>query len=185
MSRALAPAQRRKNDAYYTPDALAKALVKRLPSPGLFGRAIEPSCGAGAFLAAYRKRWPSSWAYGIDVEDHGQKVVADYLTWRPERKPTVVFGNPPYRHAEAFVRHSLDLVHPGGTVAFLLRMGFLASRRRYPMHRSTPPKRITILVERPSFTGGGTDACDYGWFVWEEGYKGPTYVDWLSWKGAA
>lgn len=32
---------------------------------------------------------------------------------------------------------------------------------------------------RPSFTGGGTDNCAYGWFIWHKQAKGPTTLGFM------
>ena len=37
------------------------------------------------------------------------------------------------------------------------------------MRENTPC--VFILPNRPSFTGNGTDAAEYGWFVWSNGIK--------------
>lgn len=86
----------------------------------------------------------------------------------------LVFGlivmNPPYSLALPFVAAALEVVRSqAGTVAALLRLGFLASRKRRDWWQSHPAD-VYVLSERPSFTGDGrTDATDYAWFVWREG----------------
>lgn len=75
--------------------------------------------------------------------------------------------NPPFDQALPFAQSLVvDLHLP--YVALLLRLGFLASRKRYPFLSTYPPDAIVVLSKRPSFTGDGkTDSYDYGWFVWE------------------
>jgi hypothetical protein len=48
----------------------------------------------------------------------------------------------------------------------LLRLGFLESKKRREFWRRHPLTQLYPLIERPSFTGSGTDATAYGWFVW-------------------
>ena len=40
--------------------------------------------------------------------------------------------NPPFRDAEAHVRHALQLLPEGGTLAVLLRMTWIAAKGRWP-----------------------------------------------------
>lgn len=81
---------------------------------------------------------------------------------RGNQKFSLVISNPPYSEAERFVEHALKI---GTTVCFLLRLNWLASKKRAPFHRAHPSD-VYVLPRRPSFTGGGTDATEYAWFVW-------------------
>lgn len=80
----------------------------------------------------------------------------------------LVIANPPYSDAERFVEHALTI---GRTCCFLLRLNWLASKKRAAFHRAHPSD-VFVLPRRPSFTNGGTDATEYAWFVW-----GPTDVE--------
>ena len=109
--------------------------------------------------------------------------VADFLEYIPERHeiPEWIVGNPPYREAEAHIRHALGLAR---NVAFLLRLGFLESSRRLPFWAEHPPSEVYVLAQRPSFTKGATDSTAYGWFVWRDGRAGPTLLHILDWKNS-
>jgi hypothetical protein len=50
-------------------------------------------------------------------------------------------------------------------VVMLLRLNFLGSGKRAAFFAREMPD-IYVLPDRPSFTGRGTDATEYGWFVW-------------------
>jgi SAM-dependent methyltransferase len=78
----------------------------------------------------------------------------------------LVIANPPYSETEAFVSHALTI---GTTVCFLLRLNWLASKKRAAFHRAHPAD-VFVLPKRPSFTEDSrTDATEYAWFVWGEG----------------
>lgn len=47
--------------------------------------------------------------------------------------------------------------------------------RRADFHRRHPSD-VFVLPRRPSFTGGGTDATEYAWFVWGPGRGNRWYV---------
>lgn len=54
----------------------------------------------------------------------------------------------------------------------LLRLNFLGSQRRAAWLRAWTPD-VYVLPRRPSFTGRGTDSCEYAWCVWHEDRRGP------------
>lgn len=56
---------------------------------------------------------------------------------------------------------------------FLLRTNFLESKKRFEWWQDKPPTKLYVLSKRPSFTGKGTDATSYSWFIWEKS----RYVD--------
>jgi len=76
--------------------------------------------------------------------------------------------NPPYSEAWEFV---IGCTHLARVTIALLRLGYLASMARKAWLQRHPPS-VYVLSRRPSFTGGGTDATDYGWFVWGDGNPG-------------
>lgn len=90
-----------------------------------------------------------------------------------------VILNPPYKDAETWVRKGIEEAE---SCAVLLRLGFLASRKRRPLWEKHPPSRLVVLSKRPAFINGRTDACDYAWFIWER--KSPVYTGVrISWIG--
>lgn len=50
----------------------------------------------------------------------------------------------------------------------LLRLAFLESKKRCDFWQKHPVSKLYVLSERPSFTGAGTDATAYAWFVWNK-----------------
>jgi hypothetical protein len=115
------------------------------------------------------------------------------LTVAPTAKPDLIIGNPPYSeaqdHIEAAFRRvtsTVSMSQNPGTVAMLLRVSFASGKGRVPFwHRYRRFLReMYVLAERPSFTGGATDACDYGWFVWRMAgiENGPQFCPGWSWK---
>jgi hypothetical protein len=45
----------------------------------------------------------------------------------------------------------------------------LGAECRCTFWREQRPTHIFPLARRPSFTRGGTDQCNYGWFIWDRG----------------
>ena len=184
-------AERRKNDAYYTPDALAEAIVEALDGPGLIEWVLEPHVGGGAFARAVKRRWSGVRVNGLDIDPEaaGQRdcdrfEVGDFLSLPkpldPDDPPTLIIGNPPFKDAEAHIRQALSIVAPGGSVVFLLRLAMLESKRRVALWREHPPTEVLVLPKRPSFTGGSTDSAAYAVFRWTDGAE-RLPIGWLEW----
>lgn len=144
---------------------------------------LDPCCGSGAILDAVTSDAPWSSTMGIEIDlNRFQQVRSKY-----ERKDLsfqimhsdalnescvwpsadLILTNPPYRLALEFLRRALD---EDGTVAFLLRLNFLGSQARREFWRDNAFD-VYVLSRRPSFTGNGTDATEYAWFVRREGQK--------------
>lgn len=189
--------ERRAFDAYFTPDALARACVERVASvmsepPE---RILEPSSGGGAFVAACHAAWPEARICAVDVAPGRREaaiaagardfVETDFLRVKPPvvRPPDLIIGNPPYLGAEDHIRKALEMVEPGGAVAFLLRLSMVASAGRLQpggISRAGAEgcglDRVYPIYPRPSFTGGGTDASEYALVMWIQGYRGPVQL---------
>lgn len=192
---------RRENDAYCTPQDLANNIVKRLvPFEPLIHlppvhplKILEPSCGNGAFTKAIKSYYCNSIVTGIDlvtpitnntcVDIFYQKNFLEFTT---NDKYDLVIGNPPYKCAEEFVRHSFDLLGDYGQILFLLKLAFLESKKRYDFFRhSHTPAKVHVLVSRPSFDGTGkTNDYAFAVFHWVKGIPGKinTELDWFKWK---
>lgn len=178
---ALPAGERRERGAYYTPDALALAICRTLdnviaPSPETI---LEPGCGGGAFLRAARAVWPLAGLVGLDLvpacDGPGAVLVGDIFKFTPaevKADTDLVLGNPDFAIAEKVVRHCLDLLAPGGHLAFLLRASFLGSSARVPLYAAHPLRYLQPIAQRPSFTGGGSDPMEYALFVWQQGHTG-------------
>ncbi len=161
---------RRVDDFYETPAWGVRAIVPHLglrPSD----RVLDPCCGRGAITQAL----PSDLdLVGLELDAGRASEAAslghtvqcrDALAPEPWPAHRVLLTNPPYRLALEFVERALREAAPRGVVAMLLRLGFLESKKRAAFHQQHPAD-VFVLSERPSFTGRGTDAAAYGWFLW-------------------
>lgn len=191
-----------KNDAYFTPPALASAAVGWLERDGyLWPRihALEPSAGRGSWINAMARLQPTT-MHALDIDPartlelealRCRPMLGDFETFdfdecgEPLDRYEAIIGNPPYNRAEAHVRRALALRDRFGVVAFLLRLAFLESQERVPFWREHPASKIYVLSERPSFSGGSTDNAAYGVFVWCTWHRGPSQVEVAQWKGIA
>jgi hypothetical protein len=79
----------------------------------------------------------------------------------------VIITNPPFTLAEEFVRKSRQ---EAAYVVMLLRLSFLASKRRHGWLSYDMPD-VYVLPQRPSFVRNakghaGVDSSEYAWFFW-------------------
>ena len=176
-------AERRNLDAYYTPDDVAQRLVSLLPI-GPRDIVLEPSVGGGAFARALARMTPNVDGIDIDPEASGLNDchgrLADFLDLHLlecEQRPRWIVGNPPFNDAEEHVSHAIR--NTERHVAFLLRLAFLESVKRRPFWEAHPPRKVWVFSKRPSFTGGKTDSCAYGFFWWDREYRGEPALGWV------
>jgi len=112
----------------------------------------------------------------IDIrEDSLADKHQDFLEMSHQEEYDLIISNPPFVLAKEFVDAGLASLKRGGAVAYLLRLSFLGSMKRKLWWKETMPTYIYVHAKRPSFTeDGGTDAAQYGHFVWVKGYNPDT-----------
>lgn len=97
-----------------------------------------------------------------------------------------IVTNPPFKQAQEFIEHALDLVADGHKVCMFLKIQFLEGSGRRSMYDRIPPKTIWVSSKRIQigkngvFKGKGTSMIAYAWYVLEKGYNGPTTVKWFN-----
>jgi hypothetical protein len=170
-------------DCYETPACAVEALlrVERLP------RCVwEPAVGRGAIVDVLRAHGHT--VSGSDIIDYSDlDFVADFLA--QTKVPTgtkAVVTNPPYRHAEQFVRHALEL---SPLVVMLLRLALLESERRRAILEDCGLARVHVFRRRlPMMHRDGwgdnraSSAIPFAWFVWSRNHRGPTEIHRISWS---
>jgi hypothetical protein len=80
---------------------------------------------------------------------------------------SAVITNPPFSLLNQFLYHSRKLC-PEADLVFLLRLNTLAGgdkSGRPELYKRLGTPDVYVVPNRPSFTKGKTDACEYGWFV--------------------
>jgi hypothetical protein len=156
---------------------------------------VDPGAGDGVWGRALKSITPYSHICGVELRDVPPPQARTYDEWNAncdflshylKRNYDLVMGNPPYKHAEEFIRRSMACLRNGGRMVYLLRLNFIAGQARGTgLWQEMPPMKIGVSCRRPSFTGDGrTDATEYAVFVWERGWQGKTQLDWLNWQYA-
>lgn len=197
---------------YYTDEELSRVLVDLLPLKRHDRVYEGHVGGGSWVRALLRRYAASGWNEGptiacsdIDEGAPGLRIqdprivhrnVGDFMTTDPpkDRRINWIVGNPPFSLmrlnprtgkevltsvAEEHVRRALSLAD---NVAFLLRLNFLGGDERLDLWKHHPVKHVHVLAQRPSFTDGGTDSCEYALFVWETGWRGQTSMDVIGWR---
>jgi hypothetical protein len=173
------PFAQRQCDLYETPACAVEALlrVERLPH-----RLWEPAAGRGAIVNILRDRGHA--VIASDVHDYGFPLhfVADFLaTAIAPLDCGAIVTNPPYRDADRFVRHALDLVPH---VHLLLRLAFLESVRRTDILERRGLRAVHVfrkrlpMMHRDGWSGPrATSAIPFAWFHWDRNHAGPAVID--------
>jgi len=162
-------------DFFETPAWVTRAILPHLP---LCNSVLDPCAGKGAILKVVSERIGVDLCDGIEIDPelaeqamrYGGVTTGDAL--KEDWMTGLVVMNPPFSKALPFVERALEQTRSrGGTVAALLRLGMMASQARAPFWKANPAD-VLVLPKRPSFTGKGTDATEYAWFVWGPGRGG-------------
>lgn len=98
-------------------------------------------------------------------------ILENFLNWNPTREYQTIIGNPPYSLALEFLEKCFEITNESTEIIMLLRTAFLESKKRYNFWQRHPLNRLYVLSQRPSFTGKGTDATSYSWFIWNNSDK--------------
>lgn len=150
-------------ELYPTPPEVVDALLSKLtlrPTDNF----LEPCYGTGAIFD--KVDLPASQKSFAEI---GKGI--DYLT-TDFGIQDVIITNPPFSLTEEFIRKSISELAAGGTMAYLQRVNYLGSKKRLPFwfEIGFPPK-CPIIVPRPRFVKGGSDSCEYAWFIWDNGNR--------------
>ena len=165
-------------DFYATPLDTVYALLDNYDGINENDVILESSAGNGNIIQALRNRGYKNRIDAIELRDTEKYnligladnvEITNFLDLDPwHSRYNVIIGNPPYSLAQEFIDKSLELLAPGGRLIFLLRTNFLESQKRFTWWQDKIPDNLYVLHKRPSFTGKGTDATSYSWFIWEK-----------------
>lgn len=181
--------KRSPGDFYVTPAYCVHYLLDNVAIPGHYW--LEPCAGDGAIIRATRgdPRCADVCWTAIEKSAKLNRKLWDLRSeciWGPtdflkaDLGPSeyhACIGNPPYSHAEAFLRRALQL---SPFVAFLLSLGFLESKKRRKLFDEVGIPDVYVIVPRPRFRGKGSDACTYAWMIfrreWARRTEGRTQI---------
>lgn len=173
----------RQHEDYY---ATNPRTVEKLLEVESFNHYIwEPACGEGHISKVLEAHGHE--VFSTDLIDRGYgHANADFLKYKVverDRNSMDIITNPPYKYAQEFVEHALDISMESVKIAMFLKIQFLEGKKRRILFDKHPPQTIYVFSERQEcakngFFTGGSAVC-YAWFVWRKGYAGTTRIKWI------
>lgn len=171
---------REERDFYATPDYSVFSLLRACPWLELAGkRWLEPAAVGGAIIDAVNRYAAVNWTTpalewtAIDIQfapEFDRRIrhfEMSYLDYEPSDEFDVIITNPAYLNDLPcrYLDHSRRF--KGNPIIIqLLRLNFYGSQRRSKWWQSNIPDGQLTLSERPRFVRGGSDSCEYSWFIW-------------------
>ena len=173
-------AERVENDFYATDPEAAEYLTQ---IEDLNKRIWEPACGAGHLSKVFLRHGHQVLSTDLVDRGFGQGGV-DFLKINDPYYGDIV-TNPPYKYAQEFIEHALELVPEGNKVCMFLKLQFLEGKQRKIMFERIPPKRVWVSSSRiRCYTNGvfkeTSSMLAQAWYVWEKGFKGDTVIKWFN-----
>jgi hypothetical protein len=178
----MCPYSERGHDLYETPSGAVRAL---LAEEALQGNIWEPASGRGAIVRVLRATGHR--VIATDLIDYGCTDATggvDFLQQcsAPEGVTTIL-TNPPFSHANEFVRHALTLAP---RVIMLLRLLFLETQGRRDILEGGRLARVYVFRNRVQTHRDGWEGekrsqpMALSWYVWERQHCGRPELRWLS-----
>ena len=182
----------RQHEVFYATDPVATEWLLKLEN--IHDVVIDNSVGEGDLMFPIIKSGRK--VIGFDIVNRFSQHPGfefrneNWLDFNPDKllNADIIF-NPPYKLAQEFVEHSINLVEEGRKVCAFLKLQFLESKKRKELFEKYPPKTVYVSSSRilcaknaqfDDMRAAGGSAVAYAWFVWEKGYKGDTEVDWIN-----
>lgn len=177
--------EREANDFYATDPNTLEIFLDALKRDGvmLHTKILEPSCGMGHLSEVLKKHGYEvisndliNRGYGDDFGDFLHRIILDNRD---------ILTNPPYRYAQEFVEHSMQLLQDGYYCIMLLKIQFLEGQARRELFGKYPPKYVYVNSSRQTCYINGdmskkmSSASCYCWFVWEKGFTGEPTIRWV------
>ena len=173
-------ANRERDDFYPTPPAATEALLRVEAFSGLIW---EPACGDGAISKVLESAGHEVLSSDLIDRGYGRPGVdflLDYQTTAPN-----IITNPPFKHAEDFVRHVLT--RATSKVAMLCRLAWLEGKARRDLFENSPLSNVWVFSNRvPMLRGGdqmmkgGGGMIAFAWYVWDHSHLGRPSLGWIS-----
>ena len=176
--------EREANDFYATDPKTLEIFLDALRRDGimLHTKILEPSCGMGHLSEVLKKHGYN--VASFDLVDRGYGEQQDFLQlyYLDNRD---ILTNPPYKYAQEFVEHSMQLLQDGYYCIMLLKIQFLEGQARRELFEKYPPKYVYVNSARQTCYINGdmskkmSSASCYCWFIWEKGFVGAPIISWV------
>ena len=175
----------RENNDFYATDPKALKLLLDLEEFDPY--VWECACGKGHLSEVLKERGYIVKSTDLIDRGYGEGCI-DSLQCTEKHNGDII-TNPPYKYAQQFVEHALELIPDGNRVAMFLKLTFLESKNRKEMFEKYPPEYIYVSSSRlqcalggefEKYKQSGGTAVAYGWFIWRKGFTGEPKVRWFN-----
>ena len=171
----------RAEEDFYATDPIAAEWLDKIED--LNKRIWEPACGKGHLAKVFLRN--GHYVLSTDLVNRGFGTGGiDFLKVNEPYYGDIV-TNPPYKYAQEFIEHALELIPEGNKVCMFLKVQFLEGSKRKTFFEKYPPKRVWVSSSRISCYSNGemkktSSMLALAWYVWEKGYTGDTVVKWFN-----
>ena len=178
-------AEEREADDFYATDPKALELLLNIEEFDPY--VWECACGKGHLSEVLKKRGYIVKSTDLIDRGYGEGNI-DFLQCNEKHNGDII-TNPPYKYAQQFVEHALELIPEGNRVVMFLKLTFLESQNRRKMFDKYPPEYIYVSSSRLRCASGGEfekykssggTAIAYAWFIWRKGFTGEPRVRWFN-----
>lgn len=172
---------RAENDFYATDPIAIEELMK---IEKLCYDIWEPACGMGHLAEPLVKAGYHVIATDLIDRGYGNGGV-DFLKQTGFIFCGDIITNPPYKLAEKFIRHGLEIIPEGYKLCLFMKLTFLEGKKRQELFKEYPPKRVWVSSSRINCATNGnfegtSSMMAQAWYIWEKGYQGPTTLGWFN-----
>ena len=173
--------EREKDDFYSTDPHSLEIFLEKFK---LHDHIWEPACGMGHLSKVLKEKGYD--VFSSDLVDRGYGDTGiNFLTTTGKEYEVDILTNPPYKYAQEFVEHALNIIAEGYYVVMFLKIQFLEGQKRLKLFKKYPPKYVYVNSRRQVCYINGdmskkmSSATCYCWFVWEKGFKGDPTIKFL------
>ena len=174
--------ERDQHDFYATPRIAVERLLEKCYFD-IDNDVLEPCCGQGNISKVLEE-----WGFHVksmDLYDHGYgEIGIDFLQYNEPFDGDIV-TNPPYKLAQEFIEHGLEIVGPGDKVWVLLRLVFLEGQKRRQLFDRKCLRAVYVFSKRISCYNQGQyenyqGAVAFAWFEFQKGYNKDPVIHWIN-----
>ena len=97
-----------------------------------------------------------------------------------------ILTNPPYKYAQQFVEHGLELIPEGNCVWMFLKLQFLEGKARRKLFDTKQLKTVYVFSKRvicaknADFEHTNGSAVAYAWYQFQKGYNESPIIEWIN-----
>lgn len=157
------------NEYYPTPKWCIKGLLDVINISDLETRGwlfAEPCRGEAKALYNLLPNSPL-W---MELEEGRNYLESAWSDYYPELTKNIdcIITNPPFSLGLDFIKKSLE---ESEVCIYLLRLGFLGSKKRHDFHSEIQPDHLVVCSSRPKFKNNTTENSEYAWFIYDKNNK--------------